>query len=55
MLLGIWSEKDSAGHKILAILGFDDEKASELAKRVGFFFYLCFYAHSIISLLLHYY
>ncbi|KAJ6836794.1 ATP-dependent Clp protease ATP-binding subunit CLPT1, chloroplastic-like [Iris pallida] len=32
MLLGIWSEIDSAGHKILASLGFDDEKASELAK-----------------------
>lgn len=32
MLLGIWSEKDSAGHKILASLGFDDAKASELAK-----------------------
>lgn len=32
MLLGIWSEKESAGHKILAALGFNDEKASELAK-----------------------
>ncbi|CAL9207762.1 ATP-dependent Clp protease ATP-binding subunit CLPT1, chloroplastic-like isoform X6 [Musa acuminata AAA Group] len=32
LLLGIWSEKESAGHKILASLGFDDEKASELAK-----------------------
>ncbi|KAL0913842.1 hypothetical protein M5K25_017332 [Dendrobium thyrsiflorum] len=32
MLLGIWSEKDSAGHKILVSLGFDDVKASELAK-----------------------
>ncbi|KAK8945448.1 Clp protease-related protein [Platanthera guangdongensis] len=32
MLLGIWSEKDSAGHKILASLGFDDQKASELEK-----------------------
>lgn len=31
MLLGIWSEKDSAGHKIMATLGFDDEKAKELA------------------------
>lgn len=35
LLLGIWSEKDSAGHKILASLGFDDEKASELAKSVS--------------------
>ncbi|CAL9102652.1 ATP-dependent Clp protease ATP-binding subunit CLPT1, chloroplastic-like [Musa acuminata AAA Group] len=32
MLLGIWSEKESAGYKILASLGFDDQKASELAK-----------------------
>ncbi|PON59972.1 Clp, N-terminal [Trema orientale] len=32
LLLGIWSEKESAGHKILASLGFDDEKAKELAK-----------------------
>ncbi|RRT40691.1 hypothetical protein B296_00055725 [Ensete ventricosum] len=32
MLLGIWSEKESAGYKILASLGFDDQKAGELAK-----------------------
>ncbi|URE02726.1 ATP-dependent Clp protease ATP-binding subunit [Musa troglodytarum] len=32
MLLGIWSEKESAGYKILASLGFDDQKASELTK-----------------------
>ncbi|KAK9103551.1 hypothetical protein Sjap_020805 [Stephania japonica] len=32
LLLGIWSEKESAGHKILAALGFDDTKAVELAK-----------------------
>ncbi|KAK8500656.1 hypothetical protein V6N13_032552 [Hibiscus sabdariffa] len=32
LLLGIWSEKESAGHKILATLGFDDEKAKELEK-----------------------
>nr|CAD1844297.1 unnamed protein product [Ananas comosus var. bracteatus] len=32
LLLGIWSEKESAGHKILASLGFDDQKAAELAK-----------------------
>ncbi|XP_038977248.1 ATP-dependent Clp protease ATP-binding subunit CLPT1, chloroplastic-like isoform X1 [Phoenix dactylifera] len=30
LLLGIWSEKDSAGHKILASIDFDDEKANEL-------------------------
>lgn len=34
MLLGIWSVKESVGHKILAQLGFDDEKAKELAKNV---------------------
>ncbi|CAN6290041.1 unnamed protein product [Urochloa humidicola] len=32
LLLGIWSDKESAGHKILASLGFDDEKARLLAK-----------------------
>ncbi|XP_026380325.1 ATP-dependent Clp protease ATP-binding subunit CLPT1, chloroplastic-like [Papaver somniferum] len=32
LLLGIWSEKEAAGHKIMATLGFDDEKAKELAK-----------------------
>ncbi|KAG1362672.1 ATP-dependent Clp protease ATP-binding subunit CLPT1, chloroplastic [Cocos nucifera] len=32
LLLGIWSEKDSAGHKILASLSFDDDKANELVK-----------------------
>ncbi|WOG96958.1 hypothetical protein DCAR_0416297 [Daucus carota subsp. sativus] len=31
-LLGVWSEKESAGHKIMAALGFDDEKAKEVAK-----------------------
>ncbi|KAI3918192.1 hypothetical protein MKX01_041512 [Papaver californicum] len=32
LLLGIWSEKEAAGHKIMAKLGFDDEKAKEIAK-----------------------
>ncbi|KAK9028208.1 hypothetical protein V6N11_068018 [Hibiscus sabdariffa] len=32
LLLGIWSEKESAGHKILATLGFNDEKAKEVEK-----------------------
>lgn len=32
LLLGIWSEKESAGHKIMASFGFNDEKAAELAK-----------------------
>lgn len=32
LALGIWSEKESAGHKIMATLGFDDDKAKELAK-----------------------
>ncbi|XP_043695006.1 ATP-dependent Clp protease ATP-binding subunit CLPT1, chloroplastic-like isoform X2 [Telopea speciosissima] len=35
LLLGIWSEKESAGHKIMAALGFDDEKAKEIAKSVS--------------------
>lgn len=30
LLLGIWSEEESPGHKILAALGFDDEKAKRL-------------------------
>ncbi|KAL3373563.1 hypothetical protein AABB24_005510 [Solanum stoloniferum] len=30
--LGIWSVKESAGHIIMSTLGFDDEKAKELAK-----------------------
>ncbi|KAG6418153.1 hypothetical protein SASPL_120352 [Salvia splendens] len=35
ILLGIWSQKESAGYKILAGFGFDDTKAAELAKNVG--------------------
>lgn len=34
-LLGIWSEKESAGHKIMAALSFDDAKAKEVAKFVS--------------------
>ncbi|KAF5954426.1 hypothetical protein HYC85_007282 [Camellia sinensis] len=30
LLLGVWSEKESAGHKIMAALGFNEEKAKEL-------------------------
>ncbi|GLT40399.1 hypothetical protein SLA2020_145380 [Shorea laevis] len=30
LLLGIWSEAESPGHKILAALGFSDDKAKEL-------------------------
>ncbi|GAB2274089.1 hypothetical protein Dimus_008859 [Dionaea muscipula] len=30
LLLGIWSNKESSGHKILVSLGFDDEKAAKL-------------------------
>ncbi|KAF5800449.1 putative Clp domain superfamily protein [Helianthus annuus] len=32
LLLGIWAQKESAGYKIMAKLGFDDDKAKELAK-----------------------
>ncbi|CAI9092099.1 OLC1v1027254C2 [Oldenlandia corymbosa var. corymbosa] len=35
LLLGIWSQKESAGQRILAAHGFDDEKAMELAKNVS--------------------
>ncbi|XVF09712.1 hypothetical protein REPUB_Repub07fG0119000 [Reevesia pubescens] len=35
LLLGIWSEKESAGHMILATLGFNDEKAKELLKYIN--------------------
>ncbi|KAL8135237.1 hypothetical protein AgCh_010050 [Apium graveolens] len=31
-LLGVWSEKESAGHKIMASLDFDDAKAKNIAK-----------------------
>lgn len=30
LLLGIWSEVESPGHKILAALGFNDAKSKEL-------------------------
>lgn len=39
LLLGIWSDKESAGHKILESLGFDDEKASLLAKTVTLLYF----------------
>jgi len=35
LLLGIWSQKESAGQQILDTLGFNDEKAKELAKTIG--------------------
>lgn len=35
LVLGLWSEKESAGHKILESLGFDDEKAKELSVSVS--------------------
>lgn len=35
LLLGIWSQKESAGHSILAALGFNDERAKELAEEVS--------------------
>ncbi|XP_020221366.1 ATP-dependent Clp protease ATP-binding subunit CLPT1, chloroplastic [Cajanus cajan] len=34
ILLGIWSQKESAGQQILVTLGFNDEKAKELAKTI---------------------
>ncbi|XP_031281498.1 ATP-dependent Clp protease ATP-binding subunit CLPT2, chloroplastic-like [Pistacia vera] len=35
LLLGIWSEVDSAGHKIMAALGFNDGKAKELESLIS--------------------
>ncbi|OIW07872.1 hypothetical protein TanjilG_19973 [Lupinus angustifolius] len=35
ILLGIWSQEESAARSILAALGFNDEKAQELAKIKG--------------------
>lgn len=35
LLLGIWAQKESAGHIVMATLGFNDEKAKELAKTVS--------------------
>ncbi|EEF51508.1 ATP-dependent clp protease, putative [Ricinus communis] len=35
ILLGIWSEIESAGHKVMETLGFNDEKAKELAKSMN--------------------
>lgn len=35
MLLGMWEVKESAAHKVLAALGFDDEKAKQVAKTVS--------------------
>ncbi|PIA49936.1 hypothetical protein AQUCO_01300577v1 [Aquilegia coerulea] len=32
LLLGVWSEKEFAGHKIMETLGVNDEKIAELAK-----------------------
>lgn len=35
LLLGIWAQEVSAGHIVMATLGFTDEKAKELAKTVS--------------------
>ncbi|KAL5098937.1 hypothetical protein RYX36_003264 [Vicia faba] len=35
IILGIWSEVDSPGHKILSNLGFNDEKAKELESSIS--------------------
>ncbi|KAJ4712886.1 ATP-dependent Clp protease ATP-binding subunit CLPT2, chloroplastic [Melia azedarach] len=35
LLLGIWSEVDSPGHKILAALGFNNDKAKELESLIS--------------------
>jgi hypothetical protein len=41
-LLGIWSQEESAGRKVLFALGFNDQKAKEIAETataVSFKFY----------------
>ncbi|XP_065870893.1 ATP-dependent Clp protease ATP-binding subunit CLPT1, chloroplastic [Euphorbia lathyris] len=35
IILGIWSEVESAGHRILETLGFNDEKAKEIANSMN--------------------
>lgn len=40
LLLGIWSQEESAGRKVLSALGFNDQKAKEIAETaVSFKFY----------------
>ncbi|KAL2920508.1 ATP-dependent Clp protease ATP-binding subunit CLPT1 chloroplastic [Bienertia sinuspersici] len=34
LLLGIWEQREYAGHKIMATFGFTDEKAEELSKSI---------------------
>lgn len=34
LLLGVWSQEESPGHKILASSGFNDEKAKELKSKI---------------------
>ena len=34
ILLGVWAQRDSAGHKLLATLGFTDALAAELESEV---------------------
>ncbi|CAI9093844.1 OLC1v1029431C1 [Oldenlandia corymbosa var. corymbosa] len=35
LLLGVWSQEESPGHKILAVFGFNDEKAKELKSAIS--------------------
>ncbi|PKI49504.1 hypothetical protein CRG98_030121 [Punica granatum] len=34
LLLGVWSQAESPGHKILSALGFNDDKAKELGSMI---------------------
>lgn len=36
LLLGVWSQKDSAGRQILEALGFNEDKAKQVAEAVSF-------------------
>lgn len=51
LLLGIWSQEESAGRKVLSALGFNDEKAKEIAKTsVSFkFYHIIIYATRILT------
>lgn len=35
LLLGVWSQEESPGHKILVAFGFNDEKAKELKSAIS--------------------
>lgn len=46
LLLGVWYQKESAGHKIMETFGFDDEKAKELEKHVSLSYQVLWFEHN---------